>query len=50
MTKDPVCGMKVDENNKQYQSEYGGKTYQFCSDQCKRKFDQQPQQYAQLAA
>lgn len=50
MTKDPVCGMKVDENNKQYQSQYGGQTYQFCSDQCKKKFDQQPEQYAKSAA
>ena len=46
MTKDPVCGMNVDENNSQYQTQYGGKKFNFCSEQCKKKFDQQPEQYA----
>ncbi len=50
MTKDPVCGMKVDENNSQYQSQYGGKKYSFCSKDCKTKFEQQPEQYARSAA
>jgi YHS domain-containing protein len=27
-------------------SEYQGKTYYFCSVGCKRKFDQNPEQYA----
>ena len=35
MTKDPVCGMNVDENNSQYRSEHNGKQYSFCSEQCK---------------
>jgi Cu+-exporting ATPase len=50
MTKDPVCGMKVDENNSQYQSQYGGKKYNFCSERRQKKFDQQPEQYARSAA
>jgi Cu+-exporting ATPase len=50
MTKDPVCGMNVDGNNSQYQTQYGGKKYNFCSDQCKKKFDQQPEQYARSAS
>jgi Cu+-exporting ATPase len=50
MTKDPVCGMNVDENKSQYQTQYGGKKYNFCSDQCKQKFDQQPEQYARSAS
>jgi YHS domain-containing protein len=50
MTKDPVCGMKVDENHAQYQSQYGGKKYSFCSQDCKTKFEQQPEQYARSAA
>jgi Cu+-exporting ATPase len=50
MTKDPVCGMNVDENNSQYQTQYGGQRYKFCSEQCKKKFDQQPEQYARSAA
>ena len=50
MTKDPVCGMNVDENNSKYQAQYGGKKYNFCSEECKTKFDQQPEQYARSAA
>jgi YHS domain-containing protein len=50
MTKDPVCGMNVDENNSQYRSEHKGKQYNFCSEQCKTKFDQHPEQYARSAA
>ena len=50
MTKDPVCGMNVDENTSQYQSQHNGKQYSFCSEQCKNKFDQHPEQYARSAA
>ena len=50
MNTDPVCGMKVDEKNSQYQSQYGGKNYSFCSLECKTKFDQKPEQYAKSAA
>ncbi|HET9308287.1 MAG TPA: YHS domain-containing protein [Candidatus Sulfotelmatobacter sp.] len=50
MTKDPVCGMQVDENNSQYKAQYGGKQYNFCSADCKKKFEQQPEQYARSAA
>lgn len=44
---DPVCGMKVDEQNAAGQSQHAGQTYYFCSQGCKAKFDQNPQQYAQ---
>lgn len=44
--KDPVCGMQVDEQDAAGQSEHGGQTYYFCSQGCKRKFDQDPEQYA----
>ena len=50
MTKDPVCGMKVDESNSQYQTQHNGKKYSFCSQECKTKFEQRPEQYAQNAA
>jgi len=50
MTKDPVCGMQVDENNPQFQTQHKGQTYTFCSDQCKKKFEQRPEQYARSAA
>jgi YHS domain-containing protein len=46
MTKDPVCGMQVDENKAPATSFYQGKMYSFCGQECKDKFDRQPQRYA----
>ena len=46
----PVCGMKVDDSNPQHQMQYAGKTYSFCSEQCKSKFEQNPEEYAATAA
>lgn len=43
---DPVCGMQVDDQQAAGQSNYQGQTYYFCSQGCKSKFDQQPEQYA----
>jgi Cu+-exporting ATPase len=43
--KDPVCGMKIDPAKAQFKSEYEGKTYYFCSADCKTKFDANPAQY-----
>jgi len=50
MTTDPVCGMRVDEKNQEHQSQYGGQQYAFCSQECKTKFDEHPEQYARSAA
>ncbi len=43
---DPVCGMQVDDEKATGQSEYEGKTYYFCAQFCKAKFDQDPEKYA----
>ena len=45
MAIDPVCKMQVDEAKAAATSEYNGKTYYFCAAVCKRKFDENPQQY-----
>jgi YHS domain-containing protein len=40
-TEDPICGMAVDEARAAAAGrtvEHGGRTYSFCSDECKRKF------------
>jgi YHS domain-containing protein len=50
MTKDPVCGMTVDEKNAKAQTQFNGKTYSFCSDECRQKFDKNPEEYAQRVA
>lgn len=42
--KDVVCGMDVSEDSK-YQSAYHHKTYYFCSEHCKSKFDASPETY-----
>lgn len=47
-TKDPVCGMEVDESKAiaaGRKAEYQGTTYYFCSEECKRKFDRAPDAY-----
>jgi YHS domain-containing protein len=47
---DPVCGMEVDTMNAGLRkSTYAGKTYYFCSTQCKQKFDANPSAYAKPA-
>jgi P-type Cu+ transporter len=46
MTQDPVCGMDVQPEQAAGQSEYQGRTYYFCSEACKKKFDQDPKSYA----
>jgi Cu+-exporting ATPase len=45
MTRDPVCGMKVNSRTSNLVSEYNGKTYYFCSDRCMKAFNTNPSQY-----
>ena len=45
MTKDPVCGMEVDEKNAAARAKVGGRTYYFCSVACKSRFDKDPKQF-----
>jgi len=42
---DPVCGMEVDPQKTKYKSVYKGKVYYFCSYQCKKVFDENPEYY-----
>jgi YHS domain-containing protein len=48
--RDPVCNMQVDEKNAAGQSDYQGQTFYFCSENCKEKFDENPQQYVKQGA
>jgi Cu+-exporting ATPase len=48
--RDPVCNMEIDEQSAAGRSEYQGQTYYFCSQSCKKEFDQNPQQYANQGA
>lgn len=42
---DPVCGMQIEESEAAGQSDYQGRTYYFCSNSCKEKFDESPEDY-----
>jgi YHS domain-containing protein len=46
MSKDPVCGMMVDEKKAKLKSDYNGKTYYFCAASCKATFDKSPAKFA----
>ncbi len=45
-SKDPVCGMMVDETRSAGTSVYQGKTYYFCGPGCKTAFDKNPAKFA----
>ena len=44
-SKDPVCGMMVDEAKAAATSAYHGQTYYFCAVGCKKAFDAEPAKY-----
>jgi len=50
MTTDPVCGMKVDERRTEFQTQFAGKKYFFCSDECRKEFEADPNEYVETAA
>ena len=48
--KDVVCGMTIDSDSAAGQSQFEGRTFYFCSAQCKRQFDADPSRYAGASA
>jgi YHS domain-containing protein len=44
---DPVCGMTFDSSQAEAQSTYQGQAYFFCSQECRKLFDENPDQYLQ---
>ena len=49
VTKDPVCGLNVDESKAKaagFQATYNNQSYYFCSPGCKEHFDKDPARYA----
>ena len=44
--RDPVCGMAVDRHSGNPTSVYAGKTWFFCGDHCKHRFDEQPEAFS----
>jgi len=47
MKRDMVCGKQVDEQKAPATSTYGGERYVFCGQDCKNKFDENPERYTQ---
>jgi Cu+-exporting ATPase len=43
--KDPVCGMVVNQSTAPADFEHESKTYYFCSDACRDKFEVNPDEY-----
>ena len=43
--KDPICGMMVEPVTAVASMEYDGKTYYFCSMDCKDEFEEDPESY-----
>lgn len=45
MAKDPVCGREMEDKKSSQKSDYKGRTYYFCSNNCKFQFDMNPKKY-----
>jgi YHS domain-containing protein len=43
---DPVCGMRVDEAEALGPARFEARTFYFCSELCKSRFDADPERYA----
>jgi YHS domain-containing protein len=43
--RDPVCGMEVKKRSTPLVSDHFGRTFHFCSDQCRKLFDINPNKY-----
>jgi Cu+-exporting ATPase len=49
MAVDPVCGMEINDKDSAISATHSGKTFHFCSEECKQKFQANPEQYAEAA-
>ena len=45
LVKDPVCGMMVDPHTAKHRAQHAGRTYYFCSEGCRSKFEADPARY-----
>jgi YHS domain-containing protein len=50
MAIDPIWSMAVDERTTQHAVEYAGQGECFCSPGCKRAFNEEPQNHADMSA
>ena len=45
MVKDPVCGMELDSSQAEAQTIYKDQVYYFCSTECRRTFEENPEEF-----
>ena len=45
MERDPVCGMALRPGQEEANANYQGKTYHFCSSECRAEFLKNPSRY-----
>jgi len=50
MAVDPVCGMKVDEDNAEFQSAYGGKDFLLLLRRVRNQIDENPTRHVSAGA
>jgi YHS domain-containing protein len=50
MATDPVCGTKIDDKATEFQTQFAGRKYYFCSDECRKEFEEQPEDFVETAA
>jgi P-type Cu+ transporter len=50
MTTDPVCGAIVDKQESEFKTQFAGKKYYFCSEECLKEFEDRPAEYLEMAA
>jgi YHS domain-containing protein len=46
LPRDPVCGLEVNPDDVESWVEYGGTQYFFCCPECRRVFEENPEEYA----
>ncbi len=46
LPRDPVCGLEVHPDDVDSWVEYGGTQYYFCCPECRRAFEEKPEEYA----
>jgi YHS domain-containing protein len=47
---DPVCGMQLSRHREHQTADHRGQRFYFCSEQCRRKFEANPERYARHTA
>jgi P-type Cu+ transporter len=50
MTTDPVCGLEINEKKSEFQAQFAGRKYFFCSEECQKEFEADPGGYVETAA